>query len=72
LILLSDPARYAESRRSELHAVTDRLLDGRQFVLGGMVKEFELAFASFNWNRALRHCGFRYRRNRNRVTYAWL
>ena len=47
LLLLADPARYAESRRSELHAVADRLLDGRQFVLGGMVKEFELAFASY-------------------------
>ena len=52
-ILLSDPARYAESRRIELHEVTDRLLHGRQFVLGGMVGEFESAFASYVGTR---HC----------------
>ena len=33
-LLLSDPARYAERMRSELHAVVDRLVDSKQLVLG--------------------------------------
>ena len=52
-ILLSDPARYAESRRKELHMVIDRLLNDRQFILGGMVNEFESAFAT---HIGTRHC----------------
>ena len=47
MIPLADPARYAVSKREELHSFLDQMLDRRQFVLGDMVKNFELLFASF-------------------------
>ena len=53
LLLLSDPARYAEHMRSELHAVVDRLVDSKQLVLGAMVHEFEESFAAYIGSK---HC----------------
>lgn len=53
LLLLSDPARYAEQMRSELHAVLDRLVDSKQLVLGAMVHEFEDSFAAYTGSK---HC----------------
>jgi dTDP-4-amino-4,6-dideoxygalactose transaminase len=53
LLLLSDPARYAEQMRSELHAVVDRLVDGKQLVLGPMVAQFEESFAAYIGSK---HC----------------
>jgi len=47
LLSLSDPGRYAEQMRSELHAVVDRLVDGKQLVLGPMVAQFEESFAAY-------------------------
>jgi aminotransferase EvaB len=47
LLLLSDPARYAVQMRSELHAIMDRLVDGKQLVLGPMVAQFEESFAAY-------------------------
>ena len=47
MIPVSDPARYAMGKREELHSVLDRMLDGRQFILGNMVTKFESLFASF-------------------------
>ena len=35
-LLLSDPARYAEHMRSELHAVVDRLVDSKQIGRNGV------------------------------------
>jgi dTDP-4-amino-4,6-dideoxygalactose transaminase len=53
LLLLSDPARFAEHMRSELHAVMDRLVDGKQLVLGRMVAQFEESFAAYIGSK---HC----------------
>jgi len=47
LLSLSDPGRYAEQMRSELHAVVDRLVVGKQLVLGPMVAQFEESFAAY-------------------------
>ena len=47
MIPLADPARYAVSKREELHSFLDQMLDRRQFVLGDMVTDFESLFASF-------------------------
>jgi dTDP-4-amino-4,6-dideoxygalactose transaminase len=47
VLYLSDPTRYAEQKRSELHAVVDRLVDGKQLVLGRMVSQFEESFATY-------------------------
>jgi aminotransferase EvaB len=47
LLLLSDPARYAEQMVNELHAVVNRLVDNRQLVLGQMVAQFEELFGAY-------------------------
>ncbi len=47
MLSLSDPGRYAEQMRSELHAVVDRLVVGKQLVLGPMVAQFEESFAAY-------------------------
>ena len=47
MLELSDPSRFAITRRREIHGVLDNMLDGGIFVLGELVRRFENEFAQF-------------------------